>query len=239
MANENIVLICGKSATGKTASLRNIKNPEGVMYLNAEANKSLPFNAKFAEHTVTDPEEVYKGIATAEGNKDIHTIVLDSLTFLLDMYETIHIHNSQDSRKAWGDFQQYFKKLMQQYVAKSSKNIIIIAHTTDDYNEKELATQTYIKVKGALKNQGIEAYFNQVIATKKVPLYKLEEYDSPYLNITEDDEFTGIKYVFQTRDNDDSRLERIRCPIGMWSRKEIFIDNDIQHVLDRIHTFYK
>lgn len=35
--NDHLVLICGKSATGKSASLMNMDNPEGVMYLNCEA----------------------------------------------------------------------------------------------------------------------------------------------------------------------------------------------------------
>ena len=36
MANDHLVLISGKSATGKSASLMGIENPEGVMYLNCE-----------------------------------------------------------------------------------------------------------------------------------------------------------------------------------------------------------
>lgn len=35
--NDNLVLLCGKSAAGKSASLMGLKNPEGVMYLNCEA----------------------------------------------------------------------------------------------------------------------------------------------------------------------------------------------------------
>ena len=35
--NDNLVLICGKSSTGKSASLMGLEKPEGVMYLNCEA----------------------------------------------------------------------------------------------------------------------------------------------------------------------------------------------------------
>ena len=35
--NDNLVLIGGESAGGKTASLRNLNNPEGIIYLNCEA----------------------------------------------------------------------------------------------------------------------------------------------------------------------------------------------------------
>ena len=34
--NDHLVLVSGKSATGKSASLKNLENPEGVMYLNCE-----------------------------------------------------------------------------------------------------------------------------------------------------------------------------------------------------------
>lgn len=35
--NDHLVLVCGSSGVGKSSSLRNIKNQEGVMYLNCEA----------------------------------------------------------------------------------------------------------------------------------------------------------------------------------------------------------
>jgi len=35
--NTNLVLICGKSTSGKSASLMNIEKPEGVIFLNCEA----------------------------------------------------------------------------------------------------------------------------------------------------------------------------------------------------------
>lgn len=35
--NDHLILLCGKSATGKSASLMGLANPEGVMYLNCES----------------------------------------------------------------------------------------------------------------------------------------------------------------------------------------------------------
>ena len=35
--NDHLVLLCGKSATGKSASLMGLEKPEGVLYLNCEA----------------------------------------------------------------------------------------------------------------------------------------------------------------------------------------------------------
>ena len=41
MINNHLVLVSGKSASGKSASLRALDNPEGVIYLNCENGKKL------------------------------------------------------------------------------------------------------------------------------------------------------------------------------------------------------
>jgi len=183
--NHNLVLIAGKSATGKSLSLRNIKDPEGVFYLNCENNKSLPFKSKFKEFTITEPYDVYTAFEKAETKEDIHTIVIDSVTYLMDMFETVHVLTATNTMKAWGDYAQYFKRLMSQYVANSTKNVIFTAHTMDILNEAEMINETLVKVKGSLMNTGIESYFSTVVASKKVDLRKLEGYESDLLNITD------------------------------------------------------
>jgi predicted kinase len=35
--NDHLVLLVGKSAAGKSASFKDIKNPEGVWYMNCES----------------------------------------------------------------------------------------------------------------------------------------------------------------------------------------------------------
>ena len=47
--NTQLVLISGMSATGKSASLRNLRNQEKWFYANCEAGKSLPFKNKFKD----------------------------------------------------------------------------------------------------------------------------------------------------------------------------------------------
>ena len=239
MSNDNLVLIAGKSATGKSASLANIKNPEGVMYLNCENNKKLPFRSKFKEFTITDPFQVYEAFDHAESDPTIHTIIIDTLTYLMDMFESVHVIGSANTMQQWGAYAQYMKNLMAQYIGKSTKNVIVLAHTMDVMNESEMAMETLVKVKGSLMNQGIESYFSTVISTKKVPIKKLKDMDSDFLNINEDEEIDGFKYCFQTKLTKDTVNERMRSSLGMWSRKETLIDNDIQHVLDRLHEYYE
>jgi len=236
--NDHLVLLCGKSATGKSASLMNLANPEGVLYLNCEAGKRLPFRAKFLQKTVTDPLQINEAFSWAETNPDVHTIVVDSLTYLLDMYESMYVLNSSNTMQAWGQFAQYFKVLMQQHVARSTKRVIFIAHTSDTLNEGEMIMETKVPVKGSLKNNGIESYFTIVIASKKVPLKTLKDYGSGLLNVTPEEEALGFKYVFQTKITKDTVNERLRGPLGLFETKETFIDNNIQLVLDRLHEYY-
>lgn len=236
--NDQLVLLVGKSATGKSASLMNMNNPEGVLYLNCEAGKRLPFKAKFNQKTVTDPLQVFEAFTWAESQENVHTIVIDSLTYLLDMYESLYVLNSANTMKAWGDFAQYFKALMQQYVAKSTKKVIFIAHTSDTLNENEMVMETKVPVKGSLKNNGLESYFTVVIASKKVKIKDLKDYSNKLLTITPEEEALGYKYVFQCKLTKDTVNERLRGPLGLFDTKETYIDNNMQLVLDRLTEYY-
>lgn len=237
--NRFLILVEGKSATGKTASLMFLKDQPGVMYMNAEAGKELPFPSKFQVGNVLNPQQVLDAIDAAENMPEIHTIVIDSLTFLMDMYETQKVLPAPNTMKAWGEYAQYFKRLMQKHIGASTKNIVIIAHTSDVYNESDLVMETMVKVKGSTMNQGVESYFCNVIAAKKVPIKKLEGYTNDLLEITPEEEILGFKYVFQTQLTKETVNERIRGPIGLWDRNHTFIDNNLQNVLDRLHTYYK
>ena len=236
--NDHLVLISGKSATGKSACLMDIKNPEGVVYLNCENNKKLPFRSKFTEFNITDPMEVYQAFQEVENMPEVHTVVIDSLTYLMDMYETKYIVSSSNTMKAWGDYAQFYKRLMNEYVAKSTKNVIFTAHTSDIMNDSEMAIETKVKVKGSIMNQGVESYFSTVISTKKVGLKQLKNYENDMLVITPEEEALGFKYVFQTQITKETVQESMRGPMKMWKVSETFIDNNIQHVIDRLHDYY-
>ncbi|OFA33260.1 hypothetical protein BAE46_00685 [Glaciecola punicea] len=238
VSNDNLVLICGKSGAGKSAALRNIKNPEGVVYLNCETGKKLPFKHKFKQIVITEPHEVEQAFDEVENMDDVHTVVVDSLTYLMDMYESQYIYQATDGQKAWGDFAQFFKRLMQKYVASSSKNVVFIAHVKDVLNEADSVMETSVPIKGALKNNGVESYFSCVIGCKKQTLKNLEDYGSDLLQITAEEKALGFKYVFQTKITAKTVNERLRGSMGMWTDKETFIDNDAQMVLDRLHEYY-
>lgn len=233
--NDQLVLICGVSATGKSACLRNLEN---VLYINCEAGKKLPFKPKkFKEIVITDPYQVYECFEWAETQPEIKYIVTDGLNFLMDMFESEYIIDSSNTMKGWSDYAQFFKKLMQQYVSKSTKNIIFTAHTKDEINDEKIK-ETAVPIKGALKNQGIEAYFSTIVSTKKVKTKELEKYKNPLLNITAKEQSLGFKYVFQTQLTEDTVNERMRSSMGLFSDEETYIDNDAKLLMDRLNEYY-
>jgi hypothetical protein len=236
--NDNLVLITGESATGKSVSLRNLKNPEGVLYLNCESGKKLPFRSKFMEKVINDPYQIYEGFTWAEGKSHIHTIVIDTSTYLMDMFESLYVIPSTNTQKAWGDYAQFFKNLMQQYVAVSTKNVIFLAHSAATLNESEAVMEVKVPVKGSLKNNGIESFFSQVVATKKMKIKDLKDFANPLLTITPQEEALGFKHVFQTQLTKETVNHRLRGPMGMWDFKETYIDNDAQLLLNRLHEYY-
>jgi hypothetical protein len=239
MYNRRCILVAGTSTAGKSASLEGLQNQEGVLYLNCEAGKDLPFAHNFKEVVVLDPlAHVYAAFDTAETRPDIHTIVIDTATFLMDMYESMYVLTSPNTMKAWGDYAQYFKRLMQHYVAKSTKRVIILAHHKQVLNESTGVYESFVPVKGSLANNGIEAFFTNVLVAKRVSISTLEAYSNPYLNISEDDRELGYKHVFQTRPTKSTVGDRIRVSMGLWNKQETFIDNNCQLVMDKIDALY-
>ena len=238
MSNNNIILVSGASGTGKSACLRNLKDPKGVLYLCCENNKALPFANEFRVKNITDPYQVHQAFTYAETKPEIHTVVIDTATFLMDMFESNYVIGAADTQSMWGQYAQFFKVLMSTYVAKSTKRVIFLAHTADVINDDRVR-ETIVKVKGSLMARGIEAFFTIVISTKVMELEDLKPFESDLLNITEDEEYDELKYCFQTKLVKGAAKERIRSPMGMWTRKETYIDNDIEKVFDKLDSHYR
>jgi hypothetical protein len=237
-SNDQLVLIGGESGTGKSVSLRNLPNPERVMYLNCEAGKRLPFKNDFQLYIIKDPYQVHEAFDFANGNPDIDYIVIDTVTFMMDMFESQYVLPSTQTMQAWGHFAQFFKTLMQDKVASSDKSVIMLAHTREDLDEKTMSMKTAVPIKGALKNNGVESYFSTVVATKKISLKDLEPYKSDLLNITEQEEMLGFKHVFQTQLTKATIGERIRGPLGLFTVAQTYMDNDAGLLMKHLQDYY-
>ncbi|WP_299198238.1 AAA family ATPase [uncultured Amphritea sp.] len=235
-----LILISGESASGKSTSLMNLPNQERWGYLNTESGKDLPFPHNFRAAIVTDPYEISSTIDEVVDAPQFDGVIIDSLTFMMDMFESLYIVGAKDGRDAWQQYAQFFKNLMQQSVAKAlkaGKHVIFLAHTRTE-QDAALNDKTYVPIKGQLANQGIEAYFSTVVSTKRIPLEKLEGMDPALLNITQDDEMVGYKHVFQTRLTKETVGERIRGPIGLFQRNQIYMDNDVAKLIEHMNAHF-
>lgn len=234
--NKNILLVMGKPNTGKSSSLRNLPQ-ERMVYLNTDL-KALPFRHKFAAVAeISDAIDVLSYITEIENNPDIDGAVLDTITFLMQMYERQYVTNSADTQKAWGGYGNFYREFVHAIKA-GSKDYVILAHEDTQYNETTMSFDTKIPIKGAVGKIGVEADFTTIIGSKQVQTAKLKDHANGLLSITPEEVEDGIKYVFCTRITKEHPGEKLRAPMGFWDRSELYIDNDVQQVFDRMKTYY-
>lgn len=227
---------------GKSSSLKNIRGQEGVLYLNCDGGKPLPFKNKFKKITIDDPYEVYNMISAITekaktGSMKYSMIVIDTVSFLMDRFESVHVNGSSNTMKAWGKYGDFFRDLMMEHVAQCPIPVIFLGHLDSWTDENSGETMHTVPVKGALKKAGLEAFFTTVVNARKVKLKELT--DNELLNISNRDKELGFKHVFQTRTTKKTIGDRIRSPDGLFSDEELYIDNDIQVLLDRLNKYYQ
>ena len=237
--NKNLVLILGKPNTGKSASLRNL--PQKTMaYLNADL-KEIPFQSNFASSVeIADALEVLDYIDAIEEEAGITGGVLDTITFLMQMYERQYVvpfAGTKTGQSAWGDYGNFYRNMIHKLKA-GTKNYAILAHEASEYNELNSRMDSYVPIKGAVGKVGVEADFTTILSSKQMPIKTLEKYPNDLLKITDTEREDGVKYVFQTRITKDSTGEKMRSAMGLWSREELYIDNDLQLVFERLNKFY-
>lgn len=236
------LLIAGESGAGKSMSLRNIKGPEGVLYLNCEGGKPLPFKNNFKRVTVDDPYEILEFLKRVREDKKgrYHTVVIDTASFMMNRFESLHVIGAANTQAAWGTYGQFFPKLIYDYVAPLEQHTIMLAHLEGIMNEEAGRVEYKVPVKGALAKNGIEAFFTTVMYARKMTIKDIEKEaeEGELLKITERERDLGFKHVLQTRTTRQTVGDKIRSPWGLFKDEEVYIDNDAQAVIDRLKAYY-
>lgn len=231
-----MVLVMGPPAAGKSSSLMGL-NQERYVYLNCDL-KEIPFADNFAAKVdVTDPYDIFDYIQEIEENDDIDGVILDTITFLMDMVETQYVVTAKDTRAAWGSYAKYYKDLLHA-IKSGTKDYIILAHEAIEHNEELSINESKVPVKGAVGRTGVEADFTTIVSCRALPIRVVKSVENDLLNITEDEEEDGTKHVFVTRVHKNHAGGKQRSPIGLWDRSELYIDNNVNNVLTRIKQFY-
>ena len=235
--NKNIVLIMGKPNTGKSTSLMNLSNQDRMVYLNTDL-KELPFKNRFLKNVeVSDALDVLSYIHEIEQSPQVEGAVLDTITFLMSMYERQYVNGATNTQKAWGDYGIFYKEFIHSIKA-GTKDYAILAHEDTFLNEQSMQMESRVPVKGSVGKIGVEADFTTILSTKQMPTKKLEEFENDLLHITDAEREDGFKYVFCTRVTKESIGEKMRSAIGLWDRKELYIDNDLNQVFNRLKQYY-
>lgn len=240
--NKNIVLVMGKPTTGKTTSLMNMPNQDQMVLMNADL-KALPFKSKFKVVDIADPKIILDAIQQIEDSDVITGGILDTITLLMNQFERQYVATHRnakgvlDTMGGWGEYSKFYGAFMQAIKA-GKKNYAVMAHAADEMNEKEMMVETKVPVKGAVGKIGVEADFTTVIATKRVSVASLSGWENDLLTITPEEEEDGFKYVFQTRIDASNLGEKMRSALGLWDRKEKFINNDLNLVFNRLNEYY-
>lgn len=236
--NKNIVLIMGKPNTGKSTSLMNLKNQASMVYLNTDL-KELPFRDKFLRNVeISNALDVLAYIQEIESNPGVSGAVLDTITFLMSMYERQYVVNSANTQKAWGDYGNFYRDFIHS-VKSGTKDYAILAHEDTVLNEQSMSMETRVPIKGSVGKVGIEADFTTILSTKQMSIKKLEPYQNDLLHITDEEREDGFKYVFCTRVTKEHMGEKMRSAMGLWKRNELYIDNDLNQVFDRLKEYYR
>ncbi len=236
-SNNHIVLVMGKPNTGKSTSLRNLKNQESMIYLNTDL-KALPFKSKFLKTIdVADAMDVIGYIQQIEEVPTVTGAVLDTLTFLMSMYERQYVLNATNTQKAWGDYGNFYRDFIHA-IKSGTKDYAILAHEDTLLNEQTMQMESKVPVKGSVGKTGVEADFTTILSTKEISVKKLEAYQNDLLHITDEEREDGVKRVFCTRISKEFIGDKTRSAMGLWKRNELFIDNDLDQVFTRLREYY-
>ena len=236
-SNNHIVLVMGKPNTGKSTSLRNLKNQESMIYLNTDL-KALPFKSKFLKTIdVADAMDVIGYIQQIEEVPTVTGAVLDTITFLMSMYERQYVLNATNTQKAWGDYGNFYRDFIHA-IKSGTKDYAILAHEDTILNEQTMQMESKVPVKGSVGKTGVEADFTTILSTKEISVKKLEAYQNDLLHITDEEKEDGVKRVFCTRISKEFIGDKTRSAMGLWKRNELFIDNDLDQVFTRLREYY-
>lgn len=235
--NKNIVLIMGKPNTGKSTSLMSLTNQNRMVYMNCDL-KALPFRDTFLKNVeVADAMDVLSYVTSIEQQEGVDGAVLDTLTFLMSMYERQYVATATNGQAAWGAYANFYKELIHAIKA-GTKDYAIFAHADTTLNEQEMQYETRIPLKGSVAKTGVEADFTTILGTRRIPLKQLEGHANDLLHITDEEKEDGSKCVFVTRVTKETVGDKMRSAMGLWKRNELYIDNNLDHVFKRLKEYY-
>lgn len=213
------ILIVGQTGSGKSTSLRNLPRDKTAI-LNAEL-KPLPFKkAKFAlDGNIKSVNNLVVAMSAAEKDKKIEYVVLDSMTMYADGPVNKQFINGADGYEGWKNYKNHIVEIIER-MKNSSKRYIVIAleERAEDINKIGICSA---KLQGSLKGGGLESHFTIVFRSMKI-----DDIESK----------NGVSYKFATNQIPGEKITA-KTPMEMF--EDLYIDNDVVEIYNKIDEYYK
>jgi len=219
LENKKIILLIGESGSGKTSSLRNMPLDETVYIdIDRKSIKSFKDMDKFNQWVKLDyVDHLLPGLEAIEKDDTCKYVVIDTLSFLMDLFVTQRVDTAADTRAEWGNYKKFYKEIIN-FAKTSKKSFIFLAHPKTVYNEQEMESKTYAYAQGSIASK-IEADFAVVAYTRK------------YLN--ED----GLpSFGFSVGLTKETLHTSVKSPMSMFSEPTLD-DNDIMDIFKAIDEY--
>ena len=219
------VLICGKTGTGKTSSIRTL-DPNETIILRV-IKRTLPFKfvgsyGKEQKNLFDTPtyEDVLKGIAWANKQSNIKNIIITDGTYIIRQeYFKLAAQKGYDKYTGFAMHMQQILKAIQE--CRDDIKVFMEYHVESNVTDSG-ATEYKPSTVGKL----LDSQYN-ILENVDIVLFANPQY--------EDKE---IKYGFYTNRTLDKNGAEIpaKSPMGMFD--DLFIPNDLKLVSDKIDEFY-
>ncbi len=210
------IFIAGKSGSGKSASIRGL-DPKTTIIINVE-RKTLPFRhaGQFKKQAMINSYDGFLPALNRAIQSDCKVIVIDSFTALCDQVHVKFVEfadrTGDGSFVAWSAYKSAITAIIEQ--CKISDKYIIFTGITDSIQDESLRCISTIAVQGSLKSK-IESFFEIVL----------------FLHVAV--EGNGSLHQFQTNNRGENTA---KSPMGLF--ESLYIDNDLNLVIDKINQYY-
>ena len=223
----NVVMLLGKSGTGKSTSIKNL-DPKETMVFNV-LKKRLPFKGSSGMYNETnknmylldDYKEIIKYlIGVSEKRQDIKNIILDDLVYVMrkEYFDKATVAGYSKYTELAQHFQQIIKTCEG---LRDDINVFIVMHSEDvvsDNTVKEYKVSTVGKL--------VDSTYNPM---EVVPMVL-------YSDVHYDDKGNATYGFYTHRQVVNGTIIPAKTPDGMFS--EDFIANDLQLVIKAMNEYY-
>lgn len=222
----NVILILGKSGSGKSASIRSL-NPEETVIFNI-LNKRLPFKgANSAYNTekknlfnISDYNQIMSYlVGISDKRPERKNIIIDDATYL--MRNELFARSKESGYGKFTDIATHFQQLLSLATRlRDDLNIFIIMHSEEVVNGSEIDSY-----KCATVGKMLDDKYNPIECVT-ICLYCDVKFD----------EQKAVHGFYTNMANVRGKTIPAKSPDGMFDN--VFVDNDLQMVVDKINEYY-